>query len=229
MITIHHLEQSRSMRILWLLEELGAPYQIKHYQRDPVTSLAPPELLQVHPLGKSPIIEDGDITLPETGAIVEYLIGKYDQGQIGAPMRPERGSREEVDYLHWIHFAEGTAMPPLVMSLVMSKVSEAKMPFFAKPIANGIVQRVRGAVIDRNIQTQLDFVEKSLEGHDYMVGNHLTGADILMGFPLEAAAARAGAAQGRPNLKRFLATIHARPAYLRALKKAGPYDFGPQD
>src|SRR5258706_14334885 len=138
MITVHHLNNSRSQRILWLLEELGVPYEVRHYQRDPKTNLAPPELLDVHPLGKSPVITDGDLTIAESGAIIEYLVEQYGKGAL----IPPQGSPERLRYTYWLHFAEGTAMPPLVMKLVFNRIEKGPMPFFAKPIARGIARRV---------------------------------------------------------------------------------------
>src|SRR5689334_20670256 len=139
MITVHHLNNSRSQRILWLLEELGLPYEIKRYQRDPVTSLAPPELLQVHPLGKSPVVTDGELTLAESGAIIEYFVERYGKGKLA----PAAGTPERIKYTYWMHFAEGSAMPPMVMKLVFNRIERAKMPFFAKPIARGITSKVK--------------------------------------------------------------------------------------
>ncbi len=223
MITVHHLEQSRSQRILWLLEELGVPYDIYHYKRDEKTSLAPPELFKVHPLGKSPVIDDNGRVVAETGTIVEYLIGKYGAGQF----RPVVGTDAEIDYLYWIHFAEGTAMPPLVMSLVLSRIAETPMPFFVKPIAKQISNRLREVMVDRHVPNHLDLFEKTLGSNEFLIGNDLTGADIMMSFPIEAAALRADAGKGRPNLSAWVKRIQSRPAYLTALEKGGPYAFGP--
>ncbi len=218
MITVHHLNNSRSQRILWLLEELGLPYEIRRYQRDAKTSLAPPELLRVHPLGKSPVITDGEITLAESGAIIEYLVEKYSDGKlVPAPRTPER-----LRYTYWLHFAEGTAMPPLVMKLVFRKVERAPMPFFARPIARGIARKVQQGFIDPNLERIVTYIEGELGRSEWFAGDAFSAADIQMSFPVEAAAARAGGPE-RPNIKRFLERIHARPAYQRALEKGGEF------
>jgi glutathione S-transferase len=219
-ITVHHLNNSRSQRILWLLEELGVPYEIRRYQRDPKTSLAPPELLRVHPLGKSPVVTDGELTLAESGAIVEYLVEKYADGALAPPPRtPER-----LRYTYWLHFAEGTAMPPLVMKLVFKRIEHGPMPFFARPIARGIAQKVQRGYIDPNLERIVAYIESELGRSGWFAGDTFTAADIQMSFPVEAAAARAGAA-GRPHMKSFLERIHARPAYQRALEKGGKFEI----
>jgi glutathione S-transferase len=214
MITVHHLENSRSHRIVWLLEELGVPYEIKRYARDPKTSLAPPELLAVHPLGKSPVITDGNLTIAESGAIIEYLVEKYGKGAL----IPPPGSPERLRYTYWLHFAEGTAMPYLVMKLVFNRMEKAPMPFFAKPIARSIAGRVKGGFIDPNLERIVGYIESELGRADWFAGNAFTAADIQMSMPVEAASVRLGA---RPAMSRFLERIHARPAYQRAIEKGG--------
>jgi len=221
MIVVHHLNNSRSQRVLWLLEELGVPYDIKHYQRDATTMLAPPELLAVHPLGKSPVITDGDITVAETGAIVEYLLERHGQGRL----LPQPGSPQALQYRYWLHFAEGSAMPPLLLKLIFDKVANAPMPFFIKPIAKGISRKVLGMMVEPNLKRQLDFMDAHLAQQAWFAGAEMTGADIMMSFPLEAAAQRAGLDASRPHLHAFLQRIHARPAYQAALKRGGPYAF----
>ena len=220
MITVHHLNNSRSQRVLWLLEELGLPYEIKHYQRNAQTMLAPPELLAVHPLGKSPVLTDEGATVAETGAIVEYLLDRH-----GSLLRPAAGTPEHLRYRYWLHFAEGSAMTPLLLMLVMNRVATAKMPFFAKPIARGIANKVLDASARPNMNRMLDFMEAELGRSDWFAGREMTGADIMVSFPLEAAAQRAGLNQSRPKLMAFLERIHARPAYRRALERGGPYAF----
>jgi glutathione S-transferase len=223
MITVHHLNNSRSQRILWLLEELGLPYEIKRYQRDARTMLAPPELLQVHPLGKSPVITDGDITVAESGAIVEYLLDAYGEG---SGLRPARGTPDWRRYTYWLHFAEGSAMPPLVMKLVFQKVKESPMPFFARPIARGIADKVLSAFVDPNLARQIAFMEAELSKSPWFAGATLSAADIQMSFPVEAANQRAGLGKDKtPRLLDWLARAHARPAYQRALERGGKYDF----
>src|SRR5512134_1568226 len=172
MITLHHLENSRSQRILWLLEELGVEYRIVRYQRDRNTSLAPPELLAVHPLGKAPVITDGDVTMAESGAIIEYLVGRYDAGRL----RPAEGTPERLAYTYWMHYAEGTFMPLMILSLVMRRIESAPMPFFVKPVARGIVARVRGGYLNPNLERNLAFMESSLANADWFCGDRMTAA-----------------------------------------------------
>jgi glutathione S-transferase len=221
MITVHHLNNSRSQRVLWLLEELGLPYEIKHYQRDPETMLAPESLRQVHALGKSPVITDGEVTVAESGAIVEYLVERHDKGR----MVPAAGTPEHLRYRYWLHFAEGSAMPPLLMKLVFDRIAGTPMPFFVKPIARAISSKVLSSFVMPNIARQLDFMETELRRSTWFAGNEFSAADIQMSFPLEAAAQRAGLDAGRPRLMAFLKRIHERPAYRRALKRGGPYSF----
>lgn len=219
MIIVHHLNNSRSQRVLWLLEELGVPYEIKRYERDRKTMLAPPELRLVHPLGKSPVITDGAFTLAESGAIVEHLIDQHGQGTLV----PEAGTPERLRYRYWMHYAEGSAMPPLLLKLVFDQIEKAKMPFFAKPIAKAIAAKTKGAFILPNIRQHLDYMEAELARSEWFAGSDFSGADIQMSFPLEAAAARGGLDASRPKLFAFLQRIHARPAYQRAVQKGGEY------
>ncbi len=221
MLVVHHLNNSRSQRVLWLLEELGVPYKIQHHQRDAKTMLAPKDLLAVHPLGKSPVVVDGDTTVAETGAIVEYILDQYGQGRL----RPEAGTPEHLRYRYWLHFAEGSAMPPLLFKLVFDEVQKAPMPFFIKPIAKAISQKVMGVMVWPNLKRQFDFIEAELGRSTWLAGDALTGADIMMSFPLEAAKQRAGLDASHPKMLEFIQRVHARPAYKRALKKGGPYDF----
>ena len=200
MITVHHLNNSRSQRVLWLLEELGVPYEIRRYERDARTMLAPPELRQVHPLGKSPVITDGDLVLAESGAIVETLIEQHGAGRLA----PAPGSPERLRYRYWLHYAEGSAMPPLLFKLVFDQIAKAKMPFFAKPIAKAIVAKTMEAFILPNIKTHLDFMEGELGRSRWFAGADFSGADIQMSFPLEAAAARGGLNASRPRLMAYL-------------------------
>jgi glutathione S-transferase len=219
MIIVHHLNNSRSQRVLWLLEELGLDYDIKRYQRDAKTMLAPPALREVHPLGKSPVITDAEVTMAESGAIVEYLVERYGKGRLAPPA----GSAERRRYIYWMHFAEGSAMPPLVMKLVFDRVASGPMPFFVRPIARGIAAKVKSTFVEPNIARQLDFMEAELGKSAWFAGDEFTAADIQMSFPLEAAAARAGLDSSRPRLTDFLARIHAREAYRRALERGGEF------
>ena len=221
MITVHHLNNSRSQRILWLLEELGLPYEIKRYQRDPKTMLAPASLRKVHPLGKSPVVTDGALTLAESGAIVEYLVDQYGGGRLA----PSPGTPERLRYIYWLHYAEGSAMPPLLLKLVFDTIEKSPMPFFVKPIARAISGKAKSSFIGPQIKQHLDYLEGELGKSPWFAGSEFSGADIQMSFPLEAAAARAGLDQSRPKLMDFLARIHARPAYQRALEKGGEYEL----
>ena len=220
MIIVHHLNNSRSQRILWLLEELGIDYEIRHYERDKTTMLAPPQLRAVHPLGKSPVITDGDVTVAETGAIIEYLLDTYGGGRL----HPARGTAEGRQFTYWLHYAEGSIMPLLVMTLIFRRVETAPMPFFVKPIARAIVGKVRNGYLAPNTKNHLDFMEAEISNTGWFAGDNFSAADIQMSFPVEAAKAR-GALDGRPNLAAFLDRIHARPAYQRALERGGPYQL----
>ena len=219
MLIVHHLNNSRSQRVLWLLEELGLPYEIKHYQRDAVTNLAPPELKAVHPLGKSPVISDGDLVIAETGAIMEYLVEKA-----GGKLRPAAGTPERLRWTYWLHYAEGSAMPPLLLRLVFS-VLPARSPALLRPLVRAISARALGGFVDPQIKTHFDYIESELGRSEWFAGDAFSAADIMMSFPLEAAGARARAFEGRPKVKAFVARCHARPAYQRALEKGGPYAY----
>ena len=222
MLIVHHLNNSRSQRILWLLEELGVPYEIKKYQRDAKTMLAPPELVKVHPLGKSPVITDDGVTVAETGAIVEYVLEKYGSGRL----MPPAGSEERRRLTYWLHFAEGSAMPPLLMKLIFDRIESGQgMPFFVKPIAKAIAKKVKGLMVEPNLKRQLDFMEAELGKSEWFAGSDFTAADIQMSFPVEAAHQRAGLDASRPKLMAWLKKIHARPAYKKALERGGPYSF----
>jgi glutathione S-transferase len=219
MITLHHLENSRSQRVLWLLEELGLPYEVRRYARNPQTMLAPPELMKVHPLGKSPVISDGDITVAESGAIIEYLLDTYGQGRL----RPAAGTAERRQFTYWLHFAEGSAMPFLVLKLVFDKVRNAPVPFFIKPIVKGIADKVGQSFIEPNLARQLDFMDAELARQPWFAGPEFSAADVQMSYALEAADARMGLGSRHASLAAWLARVHARPAYQRALKAGGPY------
>lgn len=219
MITVHHLNNSRSQRVLWLLEELGLPYEVKRYERNPRTLLAPPELRAVHPLGKSPVITDGTITVAESGAILEYLAERHGQGRLV----PASGSPEHLRYRYWLHYAEGSLMPLLVMKLVFSRIP-VSVPGLIRPVARGIARGVQQKFLDPNIAQHLDYVEAELDRSAWFAGDAFSVADIQMSFPLEAAAARASGAE-RPRIKAYLQTLHARPAYQRALERGGPYEL----
>lgn len=221
MITVHHLNNSRSQRVLWLLEELGVSYEVIKYERDPDTMLAPPTLLRIHPLGKSPVITDASLTLAESGAIIEYLVERYGRGRL----IPPSGTPECLRYTYWLHFAEGSGMPPLLLKLIFDQIPKTRMPFFAKPVARGISKKVLAMLVEPNLKRQFDFMEAELGNHEWFAGNEFSAADIQMSFPVEAAAQRGGFDASRPKLMAFLQRIHARPAYQRALERGGPYSF----
>jgi glutathione S-transferase len=221
MIVVHHLNNSRSQRVLWLLEELGVPYEVKRYERDPTTMLAPPALKAVHPLGKSPVITDGGTTVAESGAIVEYLVEQYGNGRLVPPA----GTPERLRYRYFLHYAEGSAMPPLLLKLVFDRIESSPMPFFVKPIAKGIAAKVKSSFIEPNVRLHLDYLERELETRAWFAGDDFTAADVQMSFPLEVAVTRGGLDASRPRLTDFLARIHARPAYRRALQQGGAYDL----
>ena len=219
MIVVHHLNNSRSQRVLWLLEELGESYEIKRYERDKKTMLAPPELRAVHPLGKSPVVTDGDLTLPESGAIIEYLVERYGNGCFAPPVL----TREHLRYRYWLHYAEGSMMSPLLLKLVFDKIESSPMPFFVKPIAKAISGKAKSSFIMPQINTHLNYLEAELAKSTWFAGNEFSAADIALSFPIEAAAARGGLAGSRPLLMNYLKQIHARPAYQRALERGGEY------
>ena len=221
MITVHHLNNSRSQRVLWLLEELELPYEIKRYERDPKTMLAPPSLRKVHPLGKSPVITDGDLTVAESGAIVEYLVNRYGNGQL----KPALGTPEHLRYTYWLHYAEGSAMPPLLLKLIFDQIDKSPMLFFVRPIARSITNRIKSSFIEPQITQHLDFMEAEIGKSTWFAGNEFTAADIQISFPLEAAVARAGLNESRPKLIAFLNRIHSRPTYQQALKRGGDYSL----
>ncbi len=220
MLTVHHLENSRSQRILWLLEELGVDYDIKRYGRDKETSLAPPELQDVHPLGKAPIVEDDGQVVAESGAIVEYLVGKFDDGTLV----PEEGTPERLAYTYWLHYAESSLMPLLLMSLVMGRI-ETKAPVLVRPIARKIAASVREGYLDPNLERHLGFMETTLQQSTWFCGEQMTAADCQMSFAIEAAEVRTDLRSDYPHLAGFLDRIRARPAYKAALDRGGHYEL----
>ncbi len=221
MIVVHHLNNSRSQRVLWLLEELGVPYEVKRYQRDAKTMLAPPELRQVHPLGKSPVITDDGITVAESGAITEYLLDTYGNGRL----RPAAGTEERRRFTYWLHYAEGSAMPPLLLALIFSRLQKSPMPFFVKPVVKGIAQKARRGFIEPQLKNHLAFMEAELSKRSWFVGNEFSAADIQMSFPVEGFAARGGLDANNKALSSWLQRIHARPAYQKALEVGGPFEL----
>ena len=221
MIVVHHLNNSRSQRVLWLLEELGLDYEVRRYERNPKTMLAPPELRQVHPLGKSPDITDGPLTLAESGAIIEYLVQRYGAGRFAPPV----GTLEHVRYIYWLHYAEGSAMPPLLMRLIFGRMAAGPVPFLLKGLTRKIAETADRIIVAPQLKLHLDYLEGELRNSEWFAGQEFSAADIQMSFPLEAARMRAGLDESRPRLMNFLSRIHARPAYLKALERGGKYDF----
>ena len=220
-LIVHHLENSRSQRVLWALEELRLEYEIRRYARDKATMLAPPELKAVHRLGKSPVLEDGDQVLAESGAILEYLVETYGKGKFV----PKPGTPDAQRYRYWMHYAEGSLMPPLLMKLVFNRIRNAPMPFFAKPIARAIVDKTVGGYVQPQITLHLDWIEEELGRSEWFAGGTFTAADIQMSFPVEAATSRGGLDKSRPNTMAWLDRIHARPAYAKALERGGPFEL----
>jgi glutathione S-transferase len=206
MLVVHHLNDSRSQRVLWLLEELELPYEIQRYQRDAVTRLAPPELKAVHPLGKSPVLVDGTRTVIESGAIVDFLIRRHGQGRL----QPDPQTPDFDSYQQWLHFAEGSAMLPLLLKLYVSRLGEAGAPLWPR--------------IESEIASHLGYIDQSLQGRDWLVGDQLSGADIQMSFVGEVAGAR-GNRERYPQVEAWVKRFQQRPAYRRALQRGGPYAY----
>ena len=224
MITLHHLETSRSQRILWLLEELQLPYELKVYQRDKATRLAPPELKKIHPLGKSPVITDHGEVLAESGAIIEYLVETYGAQASGelAHLQPAPGTPAHRQCRFWMHYAEGSLMNWLVMKLVFGSIPAQPMPFFVRPVARAICKGVQQRLIDPNLANALAFIEAHLGQHPWFAGPDLTMADFQMSFAVEALLSRASKGRSSPHLQAYLERMRARPAWQRALAKGGP-------
>ena len=219
MLIVHHLENSRSQRVLWLLEELGVPYEVKRYARDKKTMLAPRELRTIHPLGKSPVITDGAQTVAESGAIVEYLVSRYGEGRF----LPPAGTPERLAYTYWLHYAEGSAMPPLLLKLVFERMAKGPAPLLVRPIVRAVARRVLSTFVDPQVKLHIGYIEEQLGKAPWFAGADFTAADIQMSFPLEAATVRAGTDHRTPRITAFLQRIHDRPAYRRALERGGPY------
>lgn len=220
MPTVHHLENSRSQRLLWLLEELGVEYELKRYERDPETQLAPDALKKIHPLGKSPLFEDDGRVYAETGAIIEHVLEKYGDGRLVATDEDGR-----VRQRFWLHYAEGSLMPILLLRLIFNKIENGPLPFFVKPVAKGIASKVDAAFIGPQSSLHFGFIEGELNKSTWLAGEELTVADVQMSFPLEAAASRFGGMDRYPKIRAFVDRVHAREAYKRALEKGGPYAY----
>ena len=220
MITVHHLNDSRSQRVLWLLEELGVPYEVKRYQRDARTMLAPPALKAIHPLGKSPVLDDGETRMAETGAIIEYLLETHP----ASGLRPAAGTAEARRFSYWLHYAEGSAMTPLLLKLIFTAIP-GRVPFLARGVAKGISRAMDANMIGPQITAHTAYWEAELSRSEWFAGDAFSAADIMMSFPVEAAGSRIGYGADKPRLKAFLQKIHARPAWQRALERGGPYSY----
>jgi len=221
-LTVHHLDNSRSQRVLWLLEELEVPYALALYKRDATTMRAPPELRKVHPLGKSPVVtlEDGTV-LAESGAILETLVERHGNGRLV----PAAGTDAHRRYRFFMHYAEGSLMPPLLVRFIVARMRSAPLPFFVKPVVKGIAGKIDEAFTEPEIAKHVAFLEGELEGRTWLAGDELTAADIQMSFPLEALLARAGGLSSHPRISALVERMRARPAYQRALERGGPYDL----
>ncbi len=220
MLTVHHLNNSRSQRVLWLLEELELPYEVQRYERDPRTMRAPAQLRAVHPLGKSPVLVDDGQTVAESAVIAEYLLQRYGNGRLVPPADSPHWLRLR----YWMHYAEASAMPPLLLKLVAQRIASAPMPWFARPVARGIARTMQSDVVDPQIALHFGYIDAELRQTGWFVGEDFSVADIQMSFPLEAAHARMPDPSWRA-IPDFLQRVHARPAYQRALQRGGEYDY----
>jgi glutathione S-transferase len=221
MIVVHHLNNSRSQRVLWLLEELGVAYEVAKYERDPNTGMAPVALRDVHPLGKSPVIVDDGLVLAESGAIIEYLLKRYGEGRLA----PAANGGDWLRYVYWLHYAEGSAMPMLTLKVMFDQIEAARVPFFVRPVTRAIARTMKTKLVQPQIDLHLDFLEAELGKNLWFAGEEMTAADIQMSFPVQGAAARCGLDASRPRLMAFLGRIEARPAYRRSLERGGPYQL----
>lgn len=217
MLIVHHLNNSRSHRILWLLEELELPYEIRHYQRDPKTMRAPDTLKQVHPLGKSPVLSDGELVLAESGAILEYLLDTYGQGRF----RPPAGTSERIRYNFWLHYAEGSLMPPLLISLIFNMIPR-RAPVFLRWLFKPMFRQLRVRIVDADLQRAFAYIEAELAQSTWLAGEQLTAADIQMSFPLDAGYNSLRLQEACPRIGALLKRMEDRPAYQRAVAKGGP-------
>ncbi len=219
-LVVHHLENSRSQRVLWLLEELSVPYELVRYERNPKTMRAPPSLEKLHPLGKSPVVViDDELTLVESGAIVEHLLDAHDDGRL----RPSPGTEAHRRFRFWLHYAEGSLMAPLLVRLIFNRISSTRMPFFLKPVVNGLVKKVSTTFTDPEIAKHVAFIDGELSQHEWFAGDEFSAADIVMSFPLEGLVARQKPSERSARIDAFLERIYARPAHAKALERGGPY------
>jgi len=221
MITVHHLNHSRSHRVLWLLEELGVEYEIRRYERDPVTLRAPSSLRGVHPLGKAPTVVDGGTTLAESGAVLETLLERHGGGRLA----PAAGTPERERYTHWMHYAEGSAMPALVLRLIFMQMPRQPMPALARPVVRTLARTVIDTFVQPQIDEHLAYMESELAKATWFAGPDFTAADIQLSFPIEAAAAAGSVDARHPRLRAYVQRIRERPAYRNAIDRGGPYDL----
>jgi glutathione S-transferase len=221
MIIVHHLNNSRSQRVLWLLEELGVPYEIVPHTRHAGSDLAPPEVRRIHPLGKLPIIVDGDLTLAESGAIMAYLMDVYGEGRL----IPPAGTPERIRYIYWMHYAEGSGMQPLLLKVIFDRLEAARMPFYLRPLVRALARGVQANFVGPQLKLHLDYLEAELGGSEWFAGPEMTAADMQMSFVLQAAAAYGGLDETRPRLLALLRRMEARPAWLRSIERGGPYQL----
>lgn len=216
MLSVHHLANSRSQRVVWLLEELGLEYDIVEHRREPGSRVAPGSLRKIHPLGKAPVLCDGDVTIAETGAIFEYVLERHGNGRL----EPARGTPERIQYIYWQHFAEASLMPYLAMKLLFAGIENA-VPFFVRPAIRLLTRAVNAGYMDRNLVAEIDFIEQHLATHEWFAGGGFTAADVLIGFMLEAVSGRFAPVAAYPNIASFVNRIRARPAYRRAMQRGG--------
>lgn len=214
-ITVHHLEKSRSTRVLWALEELDLDYEIVEYKRNPKTMRAPPELRRVHPLGKSPVVDVDGMVLAESGAVLEYLVERFGEGRL-RPTDPELAQRCR----YWLHYAEGSLLPPLLVRLIEGQIRKAPVPFFIRPITRGIASQVEKSYSGPEITNHLRFIEEALGEHEWFAGPERSIADIQMSYPLQAATSRGGIGE-HPRIARWIERVEALPAYQRAIERGG--------
>lgn len=219
MVIVHHLNNSRSQRILWLLEELGVEYEIKFYKRDVNTMLAPAALRKIHPLGKSPVVTDGEVVVAESGAIIEYLLDTYAEGRL----RPEKGTQEYRDFVYWLHYAEGSAMPPLLLAVVFRELPK-QGPMLARPLLRGVSKAVMKGYVGPSIKAHIRYLEEYLEGREFLAGE-FSAADVQMSFAAECEIAQVYRPEKYPNTAAYLKRLYERPAFHRALEKGGPYSI----
>ena len=219
MLVVHHLNDSRSQRVLWLLEELGVAYEIVPHTRALGTDLAPPEVRRIHPLGKLPIIVDGDLVVAESGAVMSYLIETYGEGRLV----PKRGTAEWTRYLYWLHYAEGSGMQPLLLKVIFDRIEAAKVPFYVRPMVRALARGVKQNFVGPQTKLHLDFIESELSQRPWFAGDEISAADLQMSFVLQAAEAHGGLDASRPHAMAFLRKIEARPAWIRSVERGGPF------